>query len=157
MGAGRSFTTSGAGGGNFTNNGTLIVGGGDTFKVAGALSNFSGTTLTGGTYYVAGTLQFGASGSHLVTNSANLTLAGASPQLLDLGGNNLLTGFNTNASGATFTVAAGGSYTTPGNFTNAGTMDVEQASSLTVAGNLTNSGTVATNNQNLQGGANTLR
>ena len=35
-------------------------------------------------------------------------------------------------------------------------MDVEQASSLTVAGNLTNSGTVATNNQNLQGGANTL-
>ena len=35
-------------------------------------------------------------------------------------------------------------------------MDLEQASSLTVAGNLTNNGTVATNNQNLQGGANTL-
>ena len=35
-------------------------------------------------------------------------------------------------------------------------MDLEQASSLTVSGNLTNSGTVATNNQNLQGGANTL-
>ena len=32
-------------------------------------------------------------------------------------------------------MAAGGSYTTPGNFTNSGTMDVEQASSLTVAGN----------------------
>ena len=79
------------------------------------------------------------------TNDANLTLAGSSPKLLDLGGNNLLAGFNNNASGGTFTVAAGGSYTTPGDFSNPGTMDVEQASSLTVAGNLTNSGTVATN------------
>ena len=156
LGAGRSFTTSGAGGGNFTNNGALIIGGGDTFKVAGALSNFSGTQLTGGTYYVGGTLQFGTSGSHLVTNDANLTLAGTSAKLLDLGGNNLLTGFNTNAGGGIFTVAAGGSYTTAGAFTNSGTMDLEQASSLTVSGNLTNSGTVSTNNQNLQGGANTL-
>jgi hypothetical protein len=156
LGAGRSFTTSAPGGGNFTNDGTLIVGGGDTFKVAGALSNFSGTTLTGGAYYVAGTLQFGASGSSLITNDANLTLAGSSPQLIDLGGNNLLTGFNTNASGGTFTVAAGGSYTTPGSFINSGTMDLEQASTLKVSGNLTNSGAVDTNNQNLGGGANTL-
>jgi fibronectin-binding autotransporter adhesin len=156
LGAGRSFTTSAPGGGNFTNDGTLIVGGGDTFKVAGALSNFTGTTLSGGTYYVAGTLQFGASGSHIVTNSANLTLAGANPELIDLGGNNLLTQLNDNASGATFTIAAGGSYSTPGNFTNGGTMDTEQASSLTVTGNLANSGTVATNLQNLQGGANTF-
>ena len=34
LGAGRSFTTSGPGG-NFTNNGTLVTGGGDTFKVSG--------------------------------------------------------------------------------------------------------------------------
>jgi hypothetical protein len=156
LGAGRSFTTSAPGGGNFTNNGSLIIGGGDTFKVAGALSNFSGTTLTGGAYYVAGTLQFGASGSSLVTNDANLTLAGTGAQLLNLGGTNLLSGFNTNATGGAFTVAAGGSFTTPGNFTNSGTLDLEQASLLTVSGNLTNSGTVATNNQNLQGGANTL-
>jgi hypothetical protein len=147
-----TFTT----GGNFTNNGTLAIGAGDTFQVAGALSNFAGTTLTGGAYYVAGTLQFGASGSTLTTNDANLTLAGTGAQLLDLGGNNLLSGFNTNASGGIFTVAAGGIYTTPGAFSNSGTMDLEQASALTVAGNLTNGGTVATNNQNLQGGANTL-
>jgi hypothetical protein len=155
LGAGRSFTTS-APGGNFTNDGTLIIGGGDTFEVAGALGNFSGTTLTGGTYYVGGTLQFGTSGSHLVTNDANLTLAGANPELIDLGGNNLLTGFNDNASGGTLTIAAGGSYSTPGSFTNAGTMDTEQGSSLTVSGNLSNTGTVATNLQNLQGGANTF-
>ena len=155
LGAGRSFTTSGPGG-NFTNNGSLIVGGGDTFQVSGALSNFASSTLTGGIYYVAGTLQFGASGSQLVTNDANLTLAGTGAKLLNLGGSNLLSGFNTNATGATFTVAAGGNFSTPGNFTNSGTMDLEQASVLTVSGNLTNSGTVATNNQNLQGGANTL-
>ena len=106
LGPGRSFTTSGPGGGNFTNNGTLAIGAGDTFQVAGALSNFAGTTLTGGAYYVAGTLQFGASGSTLTTNDANLTLAGTGAQLLDLGGNNLLSGFNTNASGGTIQVNA---------------------------------------------------
>ena len=155
LGAGRSFTTSAPGGGNFTNNGSLIIGGGDTFQVAGALSNFAGSTLTGGSYYVAGTLQFGASGSHLVTNDANLTLAGAG-KLLNLGGTNLLNAFTTNDSGASFTVAGGGSYTTPGSFSNSGTMDLEQGSSLTVSGNLSNHGTVGTNLQNLQGGANTL-
>ncbi len=72
-----------------------------------------------------------------------------------MSGANLLNGFNTN-SGGVFTVAAGGSFTTPGAFTNSGTMDVEQASSLTVSGNLTNNGTVATNNQNLAGGANSI-
>ena len=156
LGAGRSFTTSAPGGGNFTNSGTLVVGGGDTFNVSGALSNFAGTTLTGGVYYVAGTLQFGASGSSLITNDANLTLAGNGAKLLDLGGNNLLTGFNTNAVGGTFTVAAGGSYTTPGDFSNSGTMDLEQGSALKVAGNLNNNGIVTTNGQNLGGGANTL-
>jgi hypothetical protein len=128
LGPGRSFTTTGPGG-NFTNLGGLVIGAGDTFEVSGALSNFSGTTLTGGTYYVAGTLQFGASGSTLVTNDANLTLAGTG-SLVDLGGNKLLSAFNTNAAGASFTVAAGGAFTTPGAFTNSGTVDLEQASSL---------------------------
>ncbi len=68
LGAGRSFTTSAPGGGNFTNNGTLIVGSGDTFKVAGSLSNFSGSTLTGGSLLV----------SPVPCNSA-LTAAASSP------------------------------------------------------------------------------
>ena len=56
--SGRNFTTIG----NFTNNGTLNVGGGTKFVVgtngAADLTNFSGTTLTGGTYIITGTLQF---------------------------------------------------------------------------------------------------
>ena len=153
LSGGSNFTTGGTG--NFTNLGALVIGGTDTFKVSGNLNNFANSALTGGTYYVAGTLQFGASGSTLVTNAANLTLAGTG-SLVDLGGNNLLSAFNTNASGGSFTVASAGSFTTPGAFTNAGTVDLEQASSLLVSGNLANSGTVSTNSQNLGGGANTL-
>jgi len=134
LGAGRSFTT----GANFTNNGTLTIGSGDTFKVAGSLTNFASSTLSGGAYNVAGTLQFGASGSSLTTNAANLTLTGTGAELLDLGGNNLLAGLNTNAATGIFTVAGGGNFTTTGAFTNAGAIDVEQASALTVTGTLTN-------------------
>ena len=48
---GRNFTT----GGNFTNNGTLAIGSSNsTFKVNGNLTNFAGSTLTGGTYNVTG-------------------------------------------------------------------------------------------------------
>lgn len=53
---GRNFSTAG----NFTNNGTLGVDSGSSFIVNGNLTNFSGTTLTGGTYNVGGTLQLGA-------------------------------------------------------------------------------------------------
>lgn len=142
---GANFTTAG----NFTNDGTLVVGSSDTFKVAGNLTNFASSTLTGGTYNVAGTLEFGATGSSLTTNDANLTLTGSAAKLLNLGGGNLLSAFATNSSGADFTVAAGGTFTTAGAFTNAGTLDLEQASSLTVTGNLTNTGTVTTNGSNL--------
>ncbi len=152
LGPGRNFTTAG----NFTNNGTLTVGSGDTFRVSGSLTNFASNTLTRGTYNIAGTLQFGATGSSLTTNAANLTLNGLNAKLLDQSGNNLLANFNTNSTGALFRVGAGGSFTTAGAFTNSGTMDLEQASALTVSGNLTNSGTVATNSLNLGGGANTL-
>jgi hypothetical protein len=64
-----------------TNSGTLSVLTGDTMQVGtaagGALTNFAGTTLTGGTYTVGGTLQFGASGTSITTDAANLSLTGA--------------------------------------------------------------------------------
>ena len=149
---GANFTTAG----NFTNDGILIVGNTDTFKVTGNLSNFASSTLTAGTYDVAGTLEFGPSGSSLTTNDANLTLIGPSAKLLNLGGTSLLTGFATNASGANFNVVGGGNFATASNFTNAGTMDLEQGSVLTVTGNLTNTGTVTTNGSDLAGSANNL-
>ena len=60
------------------NKGTLSVSTGDTMQIGtsagGALLNFSGTTLTGGTYAVIGTLQFGASGTSVVTKNMLTTV-----------------------------------------------------------------------------------
>jgi hypothetical protein len=153
LGAGHSFTTAGT----FTNDGSLIVGAGDTFKVSnGDLTNFASSTLTGGSYFVAGTLQFGAGGASITTNDASLTLSGASPSVINLGNGNLLANLATNDSGARFAVVNGASYTTAGAFANSGTLDLENGGTLKVAGALTNSGTVSTNGTNQGGSANTL-
>src|SRR5580658_602797 len=152
LGAGRSFTTAG----NFTNNGSLIVGSGDLFKVTGSLTNFASSTLTGGSYFDAGTLQFGASGTGIATNDAKITLSTAGWSMINLGGGNLLTNLATNDGGASFTVANGASYTTAGAFANAGTLDLENGGALKVAGTLTNTSTVSTNGTNQGGAANTL-
>jgi hypothetical protein len=139
LGAARSFTTVG----NFTNNGTLTVGGGDTFKVNGNLTNFSGTTLTGGTYNVGGTLSFNS--ANIVTNAASITLTGASSKILSNTATNALANFATNNAGATFALGAGRSFTTAGNFTNNGTLTVGSGDTFKVNGNLTNfSGTTLT-------------
>ena len=66
---GFNFTTVG----NFTNNGTLSIGGGTKFVVnlADSLTNFNSTThtLTGGAYVDSGTLQF--KGANIQTIAAN--------------------------------------------------------------------------------------
>jgi hypothetical protein len=125
---------------NFTNNGTLTIGSGSTFKIPTFLSltNFSGTTLTGGTYNVAGALQFGPSWTTLVTNAASITLTGAGSQIINLGGGNILANFATNAASGIFALAGGRSFTTAGNFTNNGTLTVGSSSKFDVNGNLTN-------------------
>jgi hypothetical protein len=139
LGASRSFTTAG----NFTNNGTLTVGGGDTFKVNGNLTNFSGTTLTGGTYKVNGTLKF--NNANIVTNASSITLTGANSKILSNTGTDALANFATNNAGATFALGTGRSFTTAGNFTNNGTLTVGSGDTFKVNGNLTNfSGTKLT-------------
>jgi hypothetical protein len=133
----RSFTTAG----NFTNNGTLGVGSGDTFVVNGNLTNFSGTTLTGGTYDIGGTLQF--NGANIATNAANITLSGTG-KIVNQTSANGLANFATNATGAAFTLT-GSNFTTAGNFTNEGTLTLNAGTKFTVNGNLTNfSGTTLT-------------
>jgi hypothetical protein len=124
---GRNFTTAG----NFTNNGTLTVGTSTSkFDVNGNLSNFSGTTLTGGTYNVTGTFQF--NGANIVTNAANIALTGTASKIIDQSGNNGLLNFATNASGGSFGVFGGRTFSTAGAFTNMGTLDIGTKSSFTV-------------------------
>ncbi len=131
---GRNFTTAG----NFTNNGTLnIASSNSKFVVASSLTNFAGTTLTGGTYDVTGTLQF--TGANIVTNAATIALNGTSSQITDQHGNNALVNFASNATGSSFSISGGRNFTTAGNFTNNGTLAVASSTSkFTVNGNLSN-------------------
>jgi hypothetical protein len=57
--------------GDLVRQGTTFKGRKDSTGVS-ELLNFSGTTLTSGTYSVGGTLQFGASGTSIVTVSDHL-------------------------------------------------------------------------------------
>jgi hypothetical protein len=118
--------------GNLTNAGTTSVGAGTTFTVNGSLSNFSGGTLTGGTYYVAGTFQF--SGAALTTNAATIVLDGPGSGIVDLFGSDALANLAANATGASFTVQNGRNFTTAGDFANAGTLTVGAGSTFTTAG-----------------------
>jgi hypothetical protein len=56
----------------------------------GSLTNFSGGTLTGGTYNIAGTLQF--PNASIVTNAANILLDGSNSRIVNQSGVDALTG-----------------------------------------------------------------
>ena len=149
LAGGANFTT----GGSYHNLGTLTVGAGSTFDVAGKLKNYSGTTTTlkGGTYNLTGTLGF--SGANVVTNAAKLTLTGSSAEILNTKTNkNGLANFSTNSSTGTLSLQGGANLTTVGGVSNAGTLTIGTGSTLTAggagtytqtAGTTTDSGTVA--------------
>jgi len=124
---GRNFTTAG----NFTNSGTLIAYPGSTFTVNGNLTNFNSTTntLTSGTYGVGGTLQF--NGANIVTNAANIILAG-SGKIVNQTATNALTNFVNNT--GSFTLQNNASLTTAGAFSNAATLTINSGSTFTVGG-----------------------
>ena len=131
----------------FTNNvgtkqGTLSVSAHDTLTIEGGpFNNFNGTTLTGGVYKISGTLGF--AGANIVTNAASITLTGATAEILNTtSSTNGLTNLATNASGSTFGLAGGAKFTTVGNFTNNGTLNVGAGDKFSTgtngASNLTN-------------------
>lgn len=126
--SGRSFTT----GGNFTNNGTLAVGAGSTFRVIGSLTNFSGNTLTGGTYEIGGTFKF--TGADIHTNAAILILDGPAAAVVNEADADALAALTTNTAAGSLTVRNGRDLTTGSGFGNAGAVTVGTGSTLTVVG-----------------------
>lgn len=122
----------------FTNNvgnveGKVTVDAGDTLTISGKFTNFSGTTLTGGTYNVDGTLGF--DGANIVTNAANITLSGTGSQIIDnQGGASALANFATNGIRGTFALAGNRNFTTAGNFTDQGTISISAGSTFAVGG-----------------------
>ena len=121
---------------HLNNKGTLSVSAGDTMEIGtltgGALSNFSGTALTGGTYSVSGTLEFGASGTSVVTDAANISLTGTGAKIVDFASQNVLTDLATISSTGSFSLSSGADFTTVGSFTNDGGLTVNSGSKFTV-------------------------
>ncbi len=121
----------------FTNSGTLQTAAGSLLNITGPFSNFSGTTLTGGKYATAGTLEF--VGANIVTNAASINLMGPSGQIVNQSNANALANFTTNASAGKFTLTSQNLTTSAGSFSNAGLISISTGSTFTVGngGNLT--------------------
>ncbi len=127
------------GSGSQTNNGTYeAVAGALLESEGGTFTNFSGTTLTGGTYDANGTIQIdqlGSAGGEIVTNDANIILDGSNSgaaTVEDDAGKNALSALATNE--GSFTVENGGNadFTTAENLTNTGSVTVGAGTTLTI-------------------------
>lgn len=152
---GQTLSVSASGG--IENQGTFEVDTGSTLSAMSELSNFSGDTLTGGSYVVnGGTLQLDLgtnSGAEIVKNAASITLNGAGssaatlvqidkanvvsatttgPTLFeDAAGNSALAALAENSTASSsLTIEGGYDFQTLGNFTNAGSVTVGSGSTL---------------------------
>ncbi len=114
---------------SFSNTGTLTIDKSESFT-APALTQISGTTLTAGTYVLAGNLDLTGT-ANITTNSAKLTLEGGE---IKTGSTNDLANLNSNTGTLTLASDAKVTTSTTANFTNTGTVDVEKGSTLTVGG-----------------------
>ena len=120
----------------FTNTGKLIANKGSVLNIVGLFNNFSGTTLTGGAYSVAGTLEF--QNANIATNAANITLTGATAQILNSSTNSsALTNLAANTAAGSLSLQGGKVLTTATNFSNAGKTTVGVGSGFTVGGTYT--------------------
>lgn len=123
-----------AGGGPFTNLGTLRVPPG-TLNISGPFQNFDrfSRALTGGSYEVEGTWRFEEAA--IVTNSSRLVLSSRGARIQSPSGTDALANFATNTEEGNFTIHNGADFQTGGTVTlfhNLGTVTVGAGSLLTV-------------------------
>jgi hypothetical protein len=121
--------------------GTLTVLPGTTFTITGTLANFAGTTLTGGGYWVGGTLRF--RGADIATNAADIVLGGPAARILDEAGRDGLAHLAANAAAGNFTVQGGAAFATAGGFANAGVLTVGIGGTFAATGAFANARTVS--------------
>jgi hypothetical protein len=129
------------GGGSLTNNGTLQADAGSTLRMSASnnLTNFSGSTLTGGTYFANnGTLELNLGsneGGEIATNAAKIVIFGADANFFDAYANNALSNLTNNTSAGIFQVEGGAAFdANAGGFTNAGAVLVGTGSSFSTDG-----------------------
>jgi hypothetical protein len=121
------------------NTGTVAVYSG-TLDVTATVTQVSGSTLTAGSWAaygsstVSATLTIGSAGSiTTIGTKAKVTLSGLNSSFTNINGSG---GLNSILAGGSFTIQSGQSFTTAGNFSNAGTVTL-------TSGTLTITGTVA--------------
>jgi hypothetical protein len=119
----------------FSNPGTLIVNQGSLMNITGPFSNFSGTTLMGGTYNVSGTLQF--NGANIVNDAAHITLRGTASAIVDQAANDGLRNFAAITAKGSLMLASGKTLVTPAGLTSAGKVTVGAGTNLKVTGGYT--------------------
>jgi hypothetical protein len=115
-------------------NGILAVSHGDTLNITGNFGNFNSGTITGGIYNVAGTLEFAAGSTGIVSLAgATINLIGPTAKILNTseGNSNALSGFDSGGLG----LAGGAQFTTGGNFSNTGALTIGSGSKFSVGTN----------------------
>jgi hypothetical protein len=115
--------------------GTLAVIPGSTLSLNGTFTNFSGQTLTGGTYQIGGTLRF--PNANIVTNAATIVLDGPAAWVVDQSGNDGLAGLAVNDAAGSLLLVDGAGRTTTGAFSNRGFLSVGPGSVFAVNGDYT--------------------
>ncbi len=121
--------------GTIMNTGNVIVGVGTLFQITGPFTNFAGTTLTGGTYTVSGTLQF--TGANIVTDAAHITLSGVAATIIDQMANDGLRNFAAITTKGSLMLTAGKTLVTPAGLSSAGKVTVGAGTNLKVTGSYT--------------------
>jgi hypothetical protein len=138
------------GGGTVTNNGTFQANAGSALHLSNVnFTNFSGNTLTNGTYIIngtsgsAGTLQIdalGTAGGEIVNNAASIILNGPNSNFVDANGNDALSNLAANTTAnSNLTITGGRNLTTSGDFSNAGTVLIGTGSTMQIGPSGTNS------------------
>ncbi|MFN2468821.1 MAG: hypothetical protein ABR521_11905 [Gaiellaceae bacterium] len=128
-------------GSDWTNNGTFDVAANVTLDLQGTLTNFSGTTLTGGTYVLEGIFQF--PGANIATNAATISLLGNGATIRNRTTSaDALAALAANTASGTLDLQNGKAFTTSVAFSNAGAVTISATgpSSFTSTGDYTQSG-----------------
>jgi hypothetical protein len=122
----------------FSNEGTIDVRGGETLNLynyygGGSFSNFAGTTLTGGTYLIAGHFIF--PGADIATDAAAITLDGAGSLITPNSSTDAMADLQTITAAGSLTLKNGRLLTTANHpLANAGSVLIGASSGLTLTG-----------------------
>jgi hypothetical protein len=133
-----------------TDTGTFLASNGATLTVPSGVTNFSGSTLSGGTWqvYANSTLRV-IEPSSVVTNAGSILLDGIGANFYrDSGTTSALTGLAANTAAGSLTVQNGATLTTTAGFSNAGALTLGSSSTFIPTGTFTQTG----GSTSLQGG-----